>query len=218
MTPARSPRILVVDDDVLTAMNLESNLRDLGYEVAGPAASATQAMDIVHRDLPDLVLMDIQLSGNFEGIRAASDIRRQCGIPVIFVTGYVSQDLINRAMNTRAHGYLTKPVRTAELHATISLTLAQKRRDSERNQHGEGGAQNALTPITIAPPPSTLTGQQMAVLKLIAQSFSTKKIASTLGITYKTAVSYRTRLMEHLDIHDVAGLTRYAVFHGLVTY
>ena len=211
------PKILVVDDDPVTAMDLESNLRSLGYDVTGMAGTAEQAMDILQRELPDLVLMDIQLSGNFEGIRAASEIRRKCQVPVIFVSGYMSQDLLNRAKASSVLGYLTKPVRTQDLHAAITLALAQQSTPPENGKARASTAISSASDSTAAAPlPWTLSGKQREVLELIAHSRSTKEIAHALGITYKTAVSYRTRLMDQLDIHDVAGLTRYAVFHGLV--
>jgi DNA-binding NarL/FixJ family response regulator len=221
MRSSNPPKILVVEDDPVISLGIESDLRDLGYEVAGSAGTAAQAIEFVRQHPPDLVLMDIQLSGQYEGIGAAAEIRRQ-SVPVIFVSGYISQELIDSAQSSLVEGYLTKPIRSQELHATISLALGRRNSDShpkkpkDDNADGRPLGDGLIIGIAGAPPPSKLSEKQRMVLALIAQSHSTKEIAHMLGISFKTAVSHRTRLMQMLGIHDVAGLTRYAVFHRLV--
>ena len=120
-----SPSILIVEDEQVVAMDVELQLRDLGYNVTGVATSGREALDAIQQDLPDLVLMDIQLHGPMDGIAVASLIRQQWQIPVIFVTAYANSDLVDRAKETGPYGYLTKPYSTKELNATLAVALEQ---------------------------------------------------------------------------------------------
>lgn len=128
---ATKPSILVVEDEAIVAMDLESSLSGLGYRIAGVASSRREAIELTEKTAPDLVVMDIKLDGEFDGIAAADEIRSRWHVPVVFLTAYVSDETLTRARAVGAHGYLVKPFRGSELNAAIIMALNQHRLASE---------------------------------------------------------------------------------------
>ncbi|MBV8818910.1 MAG: response regulator [Acidobacteriaceae bacterium] len=121
------PEVLIVEDEQVVALDLEQSLRQLGYTVSGVAHNRSDAVELAGSRTPDLILMDIRLSGGDDGIAAAEDIRRQWKIPVIFVTAHSDEETLQRAKLAGAFGYLTKPFRTNELNAAVAIALHQHR-------------------------------------------------------------------------------------------
>ncbi|MCP4544423.1 MAG: PAS domain S-box protein [Chloroflexi bacterium] len=115
--------ILVVEDDGLIADRLVRDLTRLGYDVVGMVASGKKALQKVKESRPDVVLMDIYLAGAMNGIDAAAQIRARFDIPVIYLTAYAEDDLLQQAIVTESYGYLVKPTRDRELCATIEMAL-----------------------------------------------------------------------------------------------
>jgi PAS domain S-box-containing protein len=118
-----APRILVVEDKMLSAKHLQQTLTGFGYEVVGMAAEGTEAVAEAQDTRPDLVLMDIMLEGDSDGIEAARRIRERLDIPVIYLTAYTDERPIRRARETQPFGYLLKPVRPEELRTTVEMAL-----------------------------------------------------------------------------------------------
>lgn len=119
------PKILVVEDELVVALNTELELNHLGFHVVGTARTGEEAVQLVEENSPDLVLMDIQLQGKEDGIDVAARIRRKWEIPVIFTTAYVNDETVARAIKTGPYGYITKPYGSRELNATITVALEQ---------------------------------------------------------------------------------------------
>jgi PAS domain S-box-containing protein len=120
---AMPARILIVEDETVLARSLARSLESLGYETAGKASSAEEAIRIVEESRPNLVLMDIKLDGVIDGIEAAGEIRDRFEIPVVYVTGFTEKDILERAKVTEPYGYLGKPVTLLELRSTIETAL-----------------------------------------------------------------------------------------------
>jgi PAS domain S-box-containing protein len=116
-------RILIVEDDTIIAMELMERLKELGYDVAGIVSSGTDAIDSVNSAQPDLVLMDIRLSGKMDGIEATEKIREQFDIPVIFLTAYTDEETLSRAKKTEPFGYILKPFDARMLHTNIEIAF-----------------------------------------------------------------------------------------------
>ncbi len=116
-------KILVVEDESIVALDLSNTLRRLGYFVTGVAASGEQAVQQAVEMQPDLVMMDIRLQGNMDGIEAARQIRTQLHVPVIFLTAYVDENTLKRAQLTQPAGFLCKPFVKFELQETIAAAL-----------------------------------------------------------------------------------------------
>ncbi len=122
MTPAR---ILIVEDERIIALTLQRMLEDRGYEVVGTATSAQSAVQKAKSISPDIVLMDIHLSGPSDGIAAARQIEADSALPIVFLTAYSEDETIRRASQCNPYSYLVKPVQSAELHATIQVAMAK---------------------------------------------------------------------------------------------
>ena len=119
-------KILVVEDEWIIANDIKDSLITMGYMVSGLAASSEEAMARVEECQPDLVLMDIVLKGEKNGIETVKDIRARYDIPVIYLTAYDNQFLVDQAKLTDNHGYLLKPFKDRELHIAIELALHRK--------------------------------------------------------------------------------------------
>ena len=115
-----SAKILIVDDEIVIARELEGRLVDLGYEVTGIASSASEAIALAEQTQPQLVLMDIVLKGNGDGIEAAAEIRRRWSLPVLYITAYADQDTLQRAKITEPFGYI-------RLNSIVASTLHELR-------------------------------------------------------------------------------------------
>jgi signal transduction histidine kinase len=119
----RLPRVLVVEDEAIVARDIAMQLVELGYEVAGIASHAEQALSLVGQLAPDLVLMDIQIGGPSDGIAAAETIRQQYALPVVFITAYSADEILARAKLTEPYGYILKPFTDRELRVTLTMAL-----------------------------------------------------------------------------------------------
>ncbi len=116
-------KIFVVEDESLVARDIQNMLRSLGYEVTGVVASGEQAIQKASALAPDLVLMDIVLKGDIDGIAAAEKLWEEYGIPVIYLTAYADDTTFERAKLTKPFGYLLKPFEERELQTTIEMAL-----------------------------------------------------------------------------------------------
>jgi diguanylate cyclase (GGDEF)-like protein/PAS domain S-box-containing protein len=131
------PILLVVEDEAVVAMDLESQLHDMGYQVCGRVDNARDAIARARADRPDLILMDIVLKGDMDGIAAAAVIAAELRIPVLFLSAFSDDRTVERAAGTFPYGYLTKPFQHRELRAVIEVALRKAAveravRDSER--------------------------------------------------------------------------------------
>ena len=123
-------KILVVDDEAIITMQLEERLTAMGYTVAGMASSGEDAIEKARRLTPDLVLMDIVMPGKLNGIEAAKTIA-ELEIPVVFVTSYADDAIIEKAKQVRPYGYIVKPFNELEIKAAIEVALFRKTAEQE---------------------------------------------------------------------------------------
>jgi CheY-like chemotaxis protein len=116
-------KILVVEDENIVALEIKKRLQKLGYIVPGVASTGEDAISKVEGILPDLVLMDIMLKGEIDGIHAAGEIRRRFNIPVVYLTAYSDEETLQRAKLTEPYGYILKPFEEDDLRTTIEIAL-----------------------------------------------------------------------------------------------
>ncbi|HOL42145.1 MAG TPA: response regulator [Methanospirillum sp.] len=116
-------KILIVEDEMVISMELAHTLRRLGYGIAGQVTRGEDAIEMTGKIRPDLVLMDIILQGEIDGIEAADRIRELYNIPVVFLTAHSDEATLQRAIAVQPSGYLIKPFRDRELYSTIELSL-----------------------------------------------------------------------------------------------
>jgi diguanylate cyclase (GGDEF)-like protein/PAS domain S-box-containing protein len=130
-------RILVVEDEVIIAQDLKMRLQKMGYNVPLMVATGEDAIEKTREINPDIILMDIMLIGQMDGIEAGRQIRERYYVPVIYLTAYADESMINRAKLTEASGYLMKPVAEKELHSTIEMAL-YKHKTEKKLKESEG--------------------------------------------------------------------------------
>ncbi|MCT7948805.1 ATP-binding protein [Ancylothrix sp. C2] len=127
-------KILIVEDESIVAMDIADKLERLGYEVSGCVDSGELAIETVAQTQPDLVLMDIVLQGDLDGIQTADHIKNNFQIPVVYLTAYADKNTLQRAKLTEPYGYLLKPFKEAELNATIEMALSRINAENKINQ------------------------------------------------------------------------------------
>ena len=170
-------KIFIVEDEAIVAESLNDQLEGLGYIVTGNAPSGEEALRNIKNNLPNLVLMDIMLEGEMDGVETAQQIRELYGIPVIFLSAYSDSETLGRAKLTEPFGYLIKPYKERELHTTLEITLYKHRMEKRVREHerwldtllrsiGDGvitvGIDGLLT--SMSPVAETLTGLSEAEL------------------------------------------------------
>ncbi|XPV76296.1 MAG: response regulator [Desulfovibrio sp.] len=119
-------RIVIVEDEAIVALDLENRLTLLGYDVVASAVSGREAIELVKKHSPDLIIMDIMLAGEMDGIQTAAQIRQFTEIPTIFLTAYTDSTTLTRATEFAPAGYIIKPYEDRELRVTIDIALARK--------------------------------------------------------------------------------------------
>lgn len=121
--PIKKPRILIVEDETIVARDIRGQLTELGYDPVGHATRGDEAIRMADELRPDLVLMDIQLAGVMDGIAAAQAIRTQFALPVVFLTAFSADYILERAKLTEPFGYLLKPFSERELRTVLTMAL-----------------------------------------------------------------------------------------------
>ena len=124
-------KILVVEDESIVGLDIQNRLQRFGFEVSDVVASGEEAITSSAEMTPDLVLMDIMLQGDMDGVEAADLIRARHDIPVIFLTAYSDEGTLERAKTTNPHGYVLKPFEDRELYTTIQVVLGRHESDRE---------------------------------------------------------------------------------------
>ncbi len=131
-------KILIVEDERITAEDLEEVLKDLGYQVSAVVSSGEEAIREAERNRPDLVLMDIRIKGEMDGAETARLLRERWDVPVVYLTAHADRDTLQRARQSQPLGYIVKPFHEAELHASVEMALFKHwhdRRSRSREQH-----------------------------------------------------------------------------------
>lgn len=209
-------KVLIVDDHAIVREGLKAVLQiDPRLEVVGEASNGKQAIQMARALKPDVVLMDL-IMPVMDGIEATRQIAAQCPLSKLLVlSSYPEKDLVERAVASGATGYLLKHSASGEVLRAIhqvhkgaaffSASVARMLSDV-----GAGGMPKAQTNTQLTP-------RQNEVLRLIAEGNCNKEIATNLDISIKTVEKHRQELMTRLNIHTIAGLTRYALAKGFVS-
>jgi DNA-binding NarL/FixJ family response regulator len=209
-------RILLVDDHKLFRKGIRSLLQTVsGVEVIAEADNGREALGLIETHRPEVVLMDVMMPG-LNGLDATARVARTCpATRVIMLSMNKGEDSVLQALRAGAAGYLVKTADPAELELAIrAVARGETFLSSAISQHVISACLGRLDKEKTSL--ERLTPRQREVLQLIAEGYSTKKIAKELGISPKTAETYRAELMKELDIHDIASLTRYALRMGVV--
>src|SRR6266545_2374935 len=117
------PRALIIEDEILIAEELRERLSRLGFYVIAAVDSADEGIAIATRERPDLVLMDIRLKGEKDGVQAAKEIRQQVDVPIVYLTAHSDELTVDRAKETEHDGFILKPFQKHELQSTIEVAM-----------------------------------------------------------------------------------------------
>ncbi|HLY60592.1 MAG TPA: response regulator transcription factor [Terriglobia bacterium] len=207
-----SLQVILADDHPIFRQGLKTILERAGYIVKGEASDGREAVELTRKLQPDVAVLDLSMP-QMNGIGAAREIAREKSkTRTILLTMHTEDQYVLEALRAGVRGYVLK-TRAAE-------EMVQAIRDVSKGLTflSSGISQTVvdafLSKKNISAEP--LTPRELQVLQLIAEGKSTKEAAALLDISFKTAESHRTRIMDKLNIHETAGLVRYAVRRGLV--
>jgi two-component system, NarL family, nitrate/nitrite response regulator NarL len=208
-------KVLVADDHPVVRKGLQSCLTRQGHiRVVGEASDGDEALKKVRELKPHVVLMDISMPG-MDGLAVTQVLRKELpAVKVLVLSVHRNRDAIFRVIQAGAHGYVSKEAPAEEVIHAIELIAGGEPFFSEEI------ARAALSEFVNnggkKEPFSQLTSREREVLVAIAEGQSNKEIADKLGIGVRTIETHRERIMRRLNIHSVAGLTKYAIANGLV--
>ena len=210
-------RVLLADDHTLVRAGIRGLLEKMaGIQVVAETGDGREALRLIEATQPDVVLMDITMPG-LNGLEAAARVTKYFPkVRVIMLSVHANEEYVWQALRGGAAGYLVKDAGPAELELAVTaiargemyLSPAVSKhvvQDYIRRVAGETSTLDLLTP------------RQREILQMIAEGNTTKEVAERLNVSVKTVETHRAQLMERLDIHDVAGLVRYAIRVGLVS-
>lgn len=205
-------RILLADDHTIFRQGVRALLEREGFRVDGEAADGREATQIAGQVTPDVAILDVAMP-LLNGLDAAQAIARVSpATRSILLTMHTEDPYVTRALQAGIRGYVLKS------QATEDLVLAI-REVSRGGIYLSPGVSRTVVEAYLARQvmrPDPLSLREREVVQLIAEGKSTKEVAVLLGVSVKTAESHRTRIMSKLDIHETAGLVRYAIRQGLV--
>lgn len=208
-------RVVIIEDQTaIREMLAEIVNSEPDLEVIAETGEGREGLELCLTKDPDLVILDIMLPG-LNGAEVLRRLANQLGdTRVLVFSGYQSPHLVRELLQAGAHGFIEKAAPLSELKKGIDIVahggtyfgpeVARLLRDTLSNNRRK------------SPGLEILTAREREILQLIAESNSTKVIAAKLEISAKTAENHRTNLMRKLDLHDIAGLTRYAIQHGMI--
>lgn len=220
-----SIRIILADDHTLMRAGIRALIARMeGISVVGEAGDGQEALRLVKKEKPNILLADIAMP-LLNGIELTTRLSREMpDVRVIILSGHTKEDFITRALEAGARGYVLKDAQQTELETAIrtvagdgmylSPTVSGKVVDEflARMRSGhvarEPGGES---------PFHDLTSRQREILQLIAEGNSNKEVAQKLNLSVKTVETHRTHIMERLNIHDTAGLVRYAIRSGIAS-
>jgi DNA-binding NarL/FixJ family response regulator len=204
-------RVVLADDHAMLREGLKALLEKNGVSVVGEAENGSQAVEMALAVRPQVVVMDLSMPV-MNGIEAAAEIRQESGIPSILLTMHAEEQHVLRAFKSGVGGYVLKMKAAADLVQAIHEV-------TRGNVYLSPGISATVIREMLnkeAPGAEVLTLRERQVLQLIAEGKTTKELSHLLGVSVRTGDSHRSRIMEKLEIHETAGLVRYAIRTGLI--
>lgn len=216
MADAAAIRVVLADDHALFRAGLRAVLeRGARYRVVGEAGNGEEAVRLARELSPEVTLMDLTMPG-LNGTEAIHRIKAEgLGTKVIMVTGHSDRQFVREAFRAGAVGYVPKSSLAVELEMAMEAALRDEMYVSPKV--AAGLVQGPLHPSEEASAYGVLSARERQVLQLVAEGRTNKEMAKELGISAKTVEVHRAQVMGKLDIHTVAGLTKYAIRHGLTS-
>lgn len=212
----KTTRVLLADDHALVRAGIRALLEKMtGIEVVAEAGDGREALELIERQLPHVVFMDIALPG-LNGLEALARATKEFhAVKVIILSMHANKEYVLQALRAGACGYLLMDAAVAELELALRAVSCGETYLSPRIS--KRVIDSYLERLAIERPVrEELTPRQREIVQLIAEGENTKEIAFLLKVSVKTVEAHRAQLMDRLGIHHVAGLVRYAMRVGLV--
>ncbi|MFA5265535.1 MAG: response regulator transcription factor [Opitutaceae bacterium] len=219
MTPSKQISVLLAEDHAIVRQGLCSLLNADGhFTIVGEAQNGREAVEMAQSLRPDVILMDIAMP-ILNGLEATRQIlAANPAAKVVILSAHSDDEYVDRMSKAGVAGFLEKQTSAESLTKAIqevvkggkffSPSIVRRQRDNQSKQRDRDGMLNSNH--------TRLTSRESEVLQLVAEGSANKQIAATLGISIKTVEKHRQHLMFKLNIHDTAGLTRYAISSGII--
>ena len=165
-------RIMIVEDESIVAMGMKHKLEDLGYRVVGVEATGNGAVETALRTEPDLILMDIVLKGDMDGIEAAQKIHCRLDTPIIYITAYSDEEVLRRARITEPYGYILKPFKKSEVNANIQMAIYKHESDKKKSEIIKKRILADFYDFILTAMPTSSTGSDIEMRQLLLKVFA----------------------------------------------
>ncbi|HTY49862.1 MAG TPA: response regulator transcription factor [Steroidobacteraceae bacterium] len=203
--------VVLADDHALVRQGLAALLEREGFTVLGQAADGQEAVRLAQRLTPEVIVLDISMP-LFNGLNAAMELARTCPrVRIVLLTRHDESQYVSEALRNGVRGYVLKTQAATDLVHAIREVCRGKVYLSPGISAAVADAYGSPARAT-----ETLSVRERQVLQLIAEGKTTRDIAGQMNVSVKTIESHRTKLMQKLDIHEIAGLVRYAIRNGMV--
>jgi DNA-binding NarL/FixJ family response regulator len=212
----KTTRVLLADDHALVRAGIRALLEKMkGIEVVAEAGDGREALELIRKHLPNLVLLDIDIP-ELNGLEALSRATKELpAVKILILSMHANEEYVLQALRAGARGYLLKEAAVDELALALRAVTGGEIYLSPRiSKHVIANYLKRLG--NERPLRDELTPRQREIVQLIAEAKSTKEIAYLLKVSVRTVEAHRAQLMARLGIHDVPGLVRYAIRNGLV--
>lgn len=196
-------KVLIADNELALAFELEKYLTECGYQVVGPAVSGRQAISMTENLRPDLALINTKLAGEMDGLDAAEHIKRALKVPVVIVSWYQDKGSLHHAVKINSEGYVVKPFHFAQVHASIEVAL------EKANGQGTMESETAKAEPIISNTASAkglhyseplLTPTEVRIARLIKAGMGTQKISEILEISAQTVAWHRKNIRKKIGV------------------
>ena len=186
--------ILIVEDEVLIAEDIKDFLKELEFETTAIAYNKAQALNSLRQNIPDLVLLDINLGNNQDGILIAEILNKEYKIPFIYLTSYSSKIILDQVKHTLPMGYVVKPFEEADLFTAIEIAISNYKTIHKKTKLSIELINNIIS--------NPITEREFLILKAIYLGKTNKQIAKTAFVSINTVKTHIKKIFEKLDTHS----------------
>lgn len=208
-------RLLIVDDHEMVREGLKAMLlSEPDFAIVGDAASAEQALALIEREQPDIVLLDVRLPGQ-SGIEVCHTVtERYPDIAVIFLTTFTDQHLVAECIQAGARGFIVKDIERFDLKRSIRAVARGEATIDPKAAVAVLAQLRRASQVAADPTPESLSSQQLAILRLVAQGLSSREIATQLYLSENTVKGYVQEILHRLGVKNRTEAVMVAVKHG----
>ncbi|MBN2662163.1 MAG: DNA-binding response regulator [Bacteroidales bacterium] len=187
--------ILIIDDDLINVKSIEKILLDDGFKNIRSATRYDKAQKMIEEQKPDLILCDIHLHYEKDGIDLMTEINQKHTIPFIYLTSYTDKVTLDRAKNSKPFSYITKPFTDKQVTSSIYLLISDNLQQKNNVQISE---------------------RELDIIKYLSKGLSSKEVGEVLNIAFHTVETHRKRILKKIDVKNTTELIYYAVKNNLI--